>query len=424
MNEDAQTEFKRELTKDCMKTVVAFSNTAGGIMYIGIDDNGTPVGVKDTDSVSLKTVQLLSDTIRPDVKMTTSVDNIEMDGKNIVKIDVREGPSKPYYLREKGMRPEGVYVRMGPSSIQASDAQILRMVKETGSPFESLISFQQDLTFNETEKIFAEVGVEFGHNQMVSLGFFEGDLYTNLAFLFSDQCTAGMKLAAYSDRNKTGFLDRTEIRGSILTHAQKAMEFLKSYNPLRSQFVGLRRTDFRAYPENALREALVNATIHRDYSMNADTLVSVFGDGLSVTSYGGLLKGLGVDDLLLGMSSPRNPKIASIFYRLGFIESYGTGIPRMMGEYRNALEKPSLEFSTNVFKVNLPAIVPAVQEQLPIDAIVKLASMQNAFSRTDAEQATGFSKTKTYELLSAMVEEGLLEKIGEGRSIKYILAKK
>ena len=233
-----------------------------------------------------------------------------------------------------------------------------------------------------------------------------------------------MKLAAYSDRNKTGFLDRTEIRGSILTHAQKAMEFLKSYNPLRSQFVGLRRTDFRAYPENALREALVNATIHRDYSMNADTLVSVFGDGLSVTSYGGLLKGLGVDDLLLGMSSPRNPKIASIFYRLGFIESYGTGIPRMMGEYRNALEKPSLEFSTNVFKVNLPAIVPAVQEQLPIDAIVKLASMQNAFSRTDAEQATGFSKTKTYELLSAMVEEGLLEKIGEGRSIKYILAKK
>ena len=320
------------------------------------------------------------------------------------------------------MRPEGVYIRMGPSSIQASDAQILRMAKETGSPFESLISFQQDLTFNETEKIFAEAKIEFGRSQMASLGFFEKDLYTNLAFLFSDQCTAGIKLAAYSDRNKTGFLDRTEVCGSILTHAQKAMDFLKGYNPLRSQLVGLRRTDFRVYPENALREALINAAVHRDYSMNADTLVSVFGDGLSVTSYGGLIKGLGVDDLLLGMSSLR--KIASVFYRLGFIESYGTGIPRIMGAYRNALEKPSLEISTNVFKVNLPAIVPAVQEQLPVDAIIKLASTQGAFSRNDAEQATGFSKTKSYELLSAMVEEGLLEKIGEGRSVKYILAKK
>lgn len=423
MEEDIRTEFKRELTKECAKTIVAFSNTVGGTMYIGIDDDGTPVGVDDADSVSLRAVQMLSDAIRPDARMISEVNHTVMNNRDVVMIDVREGPSKPYYLREKGMRPEGVYVRIGPSSVQASESQILRMVKNNDVSFESTVSFGQDLTFNAAEKVFAEANVEFGQNQMNSLGFFSDGKYTNLAFLISDQCTSGIKLAAFSDRNKTEFLDRIEITGSILTQADKALEFLNRYNPLRSKITGIRRTDYRAYPESALREVLINAIVHRDYSVYSDTLVSVFGGGITVTSYGGLCKGVGIDDLFLGISSPRNPKIASIFYRLGFIESYGTGIPRMMTEYKNALRKPTIEVSTNVFKVELPESVPAVHEQMYVDAIMKFAREHGPFSRKEAEEATDVSRSKVGSILSSMVEEGMLEKSGNGRSTKYSIPK-
>ncbi len=424
MEEDIRTEFKRELTNECMKSVVAFSNTIGGTMYIGLCDDGTPYGVDDVDSTSLKIVHLLSDTIRPDVRMTTDVNHIVMDGKDVITIDVQEGTSKPFYLRDKGLRPEGVYVRVGPSSVQATEAQILRMVKESSISFESLVSFEQDLTFDTAERVFADAGVEFGRNQMASLGFFQGESYTNLAFLVSDQCTAGMKLAAFSNRNKREFLDRAEVHGSILTQVQDAMEFLNRYNPLRSRISGIRRTDYRAYPEYALREALMNAVVHRDYSMDSDTLVSVFNDGLSIASYGGLKRGLGVDDILAGMSSPRNPKIASMFYRLGFIEAYGTGIPRMMDDYRDALLKPTLELTTNVFKVELPSMTPAVSEQPSVDAILDYASSHEWFSRSDAEKVIGGSKSRVGSLLSSMVDEGLLERVGNGKSTRYGIPKK
>lgn len=421
MEEDIRTEFKRQLTNECMKTVVAFSNTVGGTLYIGMDDDGTPFGVNDVDSTSLRLIQLISDTIRPDTRMITDVDHVIIDGKDLVKVEVCEGTSKPYYLREKGLRPEGVYVRMGPSSVQATEAQILKMVRENSVSFESLISFNQDLTFSTAEHVFAEAGVEFGKNQMISLGLISGGSYTNLAYLISDQCTAGMKLAAYSDRNKTGFLDRAEVRGSILIQVRDAMEFLNRYNPLRSNISGIRRMDWRAYPDYALREALTNAVVHRDYSVNADTLVSVFGDGISIASYGGLTKGLGVDDIIQGMSSPRNPMMASLFYRLGFIESYGTGIPRMMGDYRDALVKPSIQLSTNVFKVELPAISPSVNGQSDVDAIMDYARSNGSLSRSDAERILGESRSKAGSLLSSMVDGGLLERVGNGKQTRYRL---
>ncbi len=424
MEEDIRTEFKRQLTKECMKSVVAFSNTVGGTMYIGVDDDGTSVGVDDVDSVSLKAVQLISDTIRPDVRMISNIDHINLDGKDIVAISVNEGTSKPYYLREKGMRPEGVYIRIGPSSVQASDAQILKMVRESQRPFESLKSFEQDLTFETAEKVFKSADVEFGRNQMASLGMLSEGCYTNLAFLLSDQCTAGMKLAAFSDRDKTGFLGRTEVRGSVLSQVEEAISFLDKYNPLRSRIVGIRRIDYKAYPEYALREALTNAVVHRDYSLDSDTLVSVYDDGMTISSYGGLRRGLGMDDLMMGVSSPRNPKLASIFYRLGLIEAYGTGIPRMIGEYNDALEKPYIELSTNVFRVELPIFSPAVAEQPAVDAILEFARSSDMFSRSDVEDILGVSRSKAGSILSSMVDEGLLKKLGEGKATRYRALKK
>lgn len=406
-----------------MKTVVAFSNTTGGTPYYGIDDDSSTVGVPDSDATSLDIAHHLSDAIRPVVTAITDINRIVIDDKNVIRVDVQEGPSKPYYLREKGLRSEGVYIRKGPSSVQAPDSLILSMIKDCSTSFESSISLNQELTFDTAAKIFAEADVEFGRNQMNTLGFFEGELFTNLAYLLSDQCTAGIKLAAYSDKYKTEFLNRSEIHGCILSQVQEAVRFLDAYNPLRSKITGLRRIDYGAYPDAALRETLINALVHRDYSLNADILVSVYGDCISVSSYGGLRKGLGIDYIMKGISSPRNPKLAQIFYRLGFIESHGTGIPHMMVSYRDALIKPSIELSTNIFKVNLPAIEPAAVDQASVDAILDLGRSCESFTRMESENACGESRSKTGAILADMVKEGILERLGEGRSTRYRLPK-
>lgn len=419
MEEDDRTEFKRQLTKESMKTVVAFSNTSGGTLYIGIDDDGTPVGVEDPDSVSLDTVHLLTDTIRPDVTETTDVKRISLDGKNIIRVNVLEGPSKPYYVRDKGLRPEGVYIRKGPSSIQASDSLIAKMLREGSTSYESSISMEQDLTFEDATKVFADCDVEFGESQKNSMGFRKDGSYTVLAYLLSDQCKHGIKLAAYSDRYKTEFLDRAEICGSVLTQTDRALDFLNRYNPLRSTKDGIRRIDYRAYPPSSLREALMNAVVHRDYSQNADTQACVYGDAISVLSYGGLVRGVGIDDIMAGLSSPRNPKLASVFYRLGFIESFGTGIPRIMGDYRESLQKPSFKLTTNVFIVEMPALKPQADDQNAVDLLLELAATKGSFSRADAETALGVSRSKAGAIISSMISEGLLVTSGTGRATRY-----
>ncbi|MCL1904659.1 MAG: putative DNA binding domain-containing protein, partial [Methanomassiliicoccaceae archaeon] len=242
MKEDDVTELKREITKDTMKTVVAFSNTHGGKIYIGVDDKGTVFGVDDTDEVSNYIAQLLAGNVHPDVVMSSEVRTVKIEDKDVIMITVREGTSKPYYLREKGPRPEGVYIRNGPTSVQASQSMILKMVREN-SPhtFESALSVDQDLTFRQASRIFQESGSKFGDPQMRSMGLKIADGYTNLAYLLSDQCEQGIKLAVFNDTTKSTFKDRTETYGSVLEQAEEAYRFIDKYNPLRTEITGLRR---------------------------------------------------------------------------------------------------------------------------------------------------------------------------------------
>lgn len=414
-------EFKRKITKDMMKTAVAFSNTNGGTIYIGVDDDGTIVGVNDPDEVSKQAAQLLADTIRPDITTSSRIYPMLIEGKNVVVITVQEGTSKPYYLREKGLRAEGVYVRSGPVSMQAPESLILKMIRESSQAFESAASIVQSLTFESASRIFNEFKVDFGESQMRSMGFMKGEEYTNLAYLLSDQCEQGMKLAVFDDWSKGTFRDRKEITGSILNQAEEAYAFIKFYNPLETKINSLRRIDTWAYPEPAVREALINAIIHRDYSIKGSTLVSIFREEITVSSLGGLNRDIGYDDILLGVSSLRNPCLAAVFYRLGMIETYGTGIPRIMGAYSNNVSQPKFEISTNVFKVTLPKIDTDGSDDPDKKAILRLFKDMELIGRSDVERVLRVSRSKAGALLSELVIIGLLETVGAGRNTKYRL---
>ncbi len=418
------TEFKSELTKNTMKTAVAFANTKGGTIYIGIDDGGEVIGVENVDDISRCAVQLLADTIRPDITESSKVRQSKIAGADIVEIVVCEGSSKPYYLREKGLRSEGVYVRRGPASVPASEALLRKMLRESSTlSYESAVAVEQDLTFNTTAQIFADYEVEFGKQQMASLGFYKEGAYTNLAYLLSDQCAQGIKLAVFDDESKNKFLDREEIYGSVLGQAEKAYAFITKHNPLRAEIgsTGLKRLDYRAYPESAVREVLINALVHRDYSINGSILVSMMPDYLQVSSIGGLNPDIGYDDLLMGISSLRNPRLAGVFYRLKMIETYGTGIPRMLKAYQNNLLKPNIELSTNVFKVTLPMIETTAGYDEELGEVLELFNKQELLTRSEVEAALGISRSKAANLLSQLVTAGKIAVSGAGRNTKYQL---
>ena len=155
MVEGKTIEWKREYIDDIKYTVVAFANTEGGRLYIGVNDNGTALGVSDPDAAILRVTNLIRDIVRPDVTMFTDCAVEQMDGKPVVVVSVQRGTARPYYLHSKGVRPEGVCVRQGVSSVPASETAILNMIRETsGNCYEDARSLNQQLTFQTASAYF------------------------------------------------------------------------------------------------------------------------------------------------------------------------------------------------------------------------------------------------------------------------------
>lgn len=354
--ENKTTEFKREYVEDIKNTIIAFANCDGGTLYIGVNDDGTACGVDNVDGTMLRVTNAIRDAVRPDVTMFVECNNDLMDEKPIVRVTVQRGTARPYYLHGKGIRPEGVYVRQGASTVPATDAAILNMIKETsGDSYEAARSLDQRLTFNKAIDFFEKRKIEFGRTQMRTLHLIgDDDTYTNLAFLLSEQCTHMIKLAVFEGSKKSVFKDRRELSGSLLEQMEEAFNYIDRYNRTRAEFSGLDRLDMRDYPPEAIREALLNAIVHRDYSFSGATLISIFEDRIEFVTIGGLVKGITLDDVKLGISVLRNQHLANIFYRLRLIEAYGTGILKINECYDDYDVKPLIETTGNAFKITLP----------------------------------------------------------------------
>ena len=188
MTDGIHVEYKREFVEDIRLTVMAFANTDGGTLFIGMENDGTVRGADDPDGTMLRVTNTVRDSIRPDVTLFTKIGTEEIDGKTVVTVSVQRGSARPYYLGSKGIRPEGVYVRQGSSSVPASETAILQMIRETGGDrYEDTRSLNQDLTFEAAESFFARRSVTFGDAQKRTLHLIgEDGTYTNLGLLLSD----------------------------------------------------------------------------------------------------------------------------------------------------------------------------------------------------------------------------------------------
>lgn len=432
MNRESMTkEFKRSYIDEIKKAVIAFANTNDGEIWIGVDDIGTILGVEQPDAIILQVTNAIRDSVRPDVIMNTLCEIREIEGKNVVVIHVQRGSAAPYYLAGKGIRPEGVYVRQGASSVPATESAILKMIKDAGGDrFETTRSLLQNLTFKQAERFFREEDIRFGAEQKRSLGLINQDgSYSNLGLLLSDQCTHTIKAAIFEGTSKKIFKARSEFSGSLLKQLEDTYLYLDQFNHTRAELAGLKRVELRNYPPEAIREALLNAVVHRDYTYSGSTLISVFDDRMEFVTLGGLPMGISLNDLELGASVPRNINLADVFYRLHLIEAYGTGVPKIMAFYLNHAIKPCIEVSDNAFKITLPNINVFDREQSNAQVVfsneeqIILNELKNQGQRTrrQIEIHSGFSQASTIRLLNRLIEKGVVTKVGDGKNTKYVL---
>ena len=432
--ESERIEYKSQMLEDLYKEVIAFANTDGGVIYIGIDNEGNLTGIDDADETYTRLTNGIRDAIAPDVTMF--VRYVLQDNK-VIRIEVGEGSYKPYYLKAKGIKPTGVYVRQGASSVQASPDQIRRMIKESdGDNYEDSRSLDQDLTFSAAETAFQRYGVEFSIEKYRALGITQNDIFTNLALLLSDQCLHTTKIAVFKDEFCTEFRDSKEFGGSVFKQFEDSVTYLALCNRTASTIKGVVRTDKKDYPEEAIREALLNAIVHRDYSFSGSIIINVNYSKMEFISLGGLLPGLSTEDIRIGVSQPRNKKLAEVFHRLRLIESYGTGIRRIFKLYENCPIQPVIEVTANAFKIVLPNMnacgavaerVPEAAEKAPVAITPQMKTVLDYLAEygemtdEDLQELLNIKKTRAYLLARQMNENGLIDIIGRGAAKKYKL---
>lgn len=423
--ESETVELKEIYTADLKKEVIAFANTNGGVIYIGIKDNGEIIGVDNPDFIMQQISNALRDSIRPDVSMFTNITLLKDEDKFYIRLEVGQGTKKPYYLSDKGLKPTGVYVRSGTTSAPASEDAIRMMIKMTdGDSFETNRSLLQELRFSSLEKEMERRNLEFTEVQMKNLGILTSDdLYTNMGLLVSDECKHSIKFAVFQGTDKLVFKDRKEFTGSLFNQLIDAYKTIDFYNGTRATFQDLLRIDERDYPEDAIREALLNAIVHRDYTFSGSTFINLYSDRLEIISLGGLVSGLSLEAAMLGASQPRNEKLASLFYRMKLIEAYGTGISKIMSCYKGLQVQPKFENVEGAFRVTLPNIhaqeIGIVNEKyLPI---LELFENEKEITRSDIEESLGIGTTHAINILKEMLEQGLITKVGSGRQTRYVM---
>ena len=429
--ESETVELKQELNKNIKKEIVALANSKGGTIYIGITDDGKALGLKNIKSDIESLGGMIREGIIGNLTTYTDIEVKKIEEKEIIELHITSAPDKPYYLADKGLKSSGVYIRHGSSTIQATDEIIKKMILDSSKKsFEEEVSNIQELTFEYAEGIFKKKNIEFSKKKYKSLKMITDNKFNNLALLLSDQNPYTIKCAIFEGKNKTLFKDRKELSGSCLKIIEDAFYYMNLSNHINSTFEGLQRIDKKDYPDFSIREALLNAIIHRDYYFSGSILLSIFDDRIEINSMGGLLSTLSLNDVYNGVSESRNPNFAEIFHRLEYVENYGTGVGRIMNEYDSFKSKPIIELSENVFKIILPNrnyIESEKNENISInnmsqeEIIINYLKHNTRITRLEVEKILNIGTTRSKQIIKTLVKDSILIKEGVGKNTYYLL---
>ena len=348
-------ELKEKLIDEVKEQIVAFLNTIDGTIYIGIKDDGTIIPIidsKERDMLDLKVGNWIQEAFYP---QPSGLITHFFNNDNILVIEIKKGNQRPYYIKERGPRPSGVYKRIGSSIRKASDSEILLMIMETKKySFEFDVSNEQKLTFSYFNELCKIHNINNDIRSSTSLGMInKNNEYTNLGLLMSDQSPLIVKLAKYDQF--LNFKVKKEFKGPLLKVLDQVLENVDNYNDVSAIIDGKswKRMETISYPGASLRESILNAFAHADYFISSDIKIEFFVDKVKITNPGGIYDAT-FEQILSGVQTRRNPGLINILYKLNYIENFGTGIPRIINAYKRKNKKPIFNPSEYYFIVELP----------------------------------------------------------------------
>ena len=416
MKENKSLELKAEVSNTFLKTVSAFSNYEGGTILFGINDKGEVVGIKDIDQQCLDIENRINDSIIPHPDYSIS----KQEADKVIALIVKPGKNTPYLYKSKA------YKRNDTATIEVDNFEMRRLIlKGENKDFEQLPANNQNLTFNYLEKELIETtGIKSLNTDILkTLNLYSDDEgYNNAADILSDNSSfPGIDVARFGDNINIFIKRKTFENQSILKSYYDTLEIYRDYYQYE-EIEGTIRKKVETVPEQAFREALANAIIHRVWDVRAHIRVSMYDDHIEIDSVGGLPDGVSREDYLEGrISSLRNPILANAFHRLDLIEAFGTGIRRINHSYEESRNKPTFEISDNHIKVILPLINKNISLTEDEDKIYRFLSKNMAKSVSEITSYTDMGKTKVTKLLKNLVNEGLVAIEGNGRGTKYRL---
>lgn len=426
------TEFREGWTESAMETFCAFLNTHGGEVYFGVADDGRVVGVRSPEDVVRSVHAVIQSSIEPDASQQCRTRTIVVDGRSVVVAAVLEGRKPPYWVKDapKDGRPARCcYLRKGPRSYLAAEDELRNLFRKGDpTPCELRVSARQDLSFEAAAKYFERAGAALSAHEYGVLGLTnQAGLFTNLAYWLSDQCAAQTRVGFFSGTDKasehTGILT---FSGSILEQCHRILMLL---NDRFGFSAGLPTFDWRsdgskqevtAYPEAAIREALVHAFFQRDFSIPSPSTISCFSDRMEFLSLGGLRPEADSELLRLGAWIPRNPKLAELLLRLSGLDKYDIGTPLMYSSYAPYGLAPKLQAFPRAFLIALPKISLLPGNWIGAEAqILKFLRRHGPAKRAAIQSLLGKSYGFVISTLNAMAGKGAIVRDGVGRSTKY-----
>lgn len=413
MKETRQLEFKSDISNTFLKTVSAFANYDGGQILFGVGDTGERIGLKDPVETCLAIENKINDSIRPQPQYELSVN--EKD--KTVTLTVEAGPAKPYTYKSKAYR------RNDTATIEVDELELSRLILQGRNIYyEELPADTQELSFLELERrAKQEIGIKSLNKDILkTLNLYhDGEGYNHAAELLADHNHfSGIDVARFGE-DISIILKRAALeKESILSELEKAVELYRDYYQYE-EIRGMDRVKVEKIPEEAFRETIANALIHRTWDVNAQIRVLMFEDRIEISSPGGLPAGLSEEEYLKGnISMLRNPILGNVFYRLHIVEILGTGIIRIKEAYKESQKKPVFEVFENSIKVTLPVISSI---NLNADEAVVYDVLRKNYPKSISEimEEVPFGKSKTVALLKRMVENHYVTIVGSGRGTKY-----
>lgn len=428
MVETNNVEFKRELNDKFEKEVVALLNTNGGHIYIGVNDDASIYGVDNVDEIQLEIKDRIKNKIAP-----SSIGYFEIivetrDNKQFIHVIIAAGNEKPYYIKKYGMCPQGAYIRVGSSCVQLTEKQIFDFYsKRTRTSLINIISPIQDLSFAQLKIYYEEIGYIFTHNTFKQFNFnLSTGEFNYLAYLLSDQNGLVINIGKFKGNN---VVDLEEMKSfsnqSLIKTTSEIIDFIEKQNKIFTTITSSKRIEQKLFDSIAMREAVINALVHSDYSYENTPTFRIFDDRIEIISVGGLPEGIEKTEFLNGYMSPKNPQLMKIFRDLGFVEHMGTGIIRILSKYDSSI----FSFSSNFIKVVIPYSFKTNSEVInenPIDNFKEISKRQKRIieiirdnaSITQEEMASilNISRFTIIREIKVLEEKGIIKRIGSNKT--------